>query len=132
MKPFKPNGNPSELAFFYDLLELYRINSNKIKKKILISDEQKIVDFCSDYDGKLNYKNICKLVIVFSNVLKKRMPDHIHSRILLGPHNECVEEYANYSMSLKNPIFGIINLNANNYKFRSLGSNGHIARMQLK
>jgi hypothetical protein len=127
-------GDPSDVAFFFEVMDLYKKNRRKIRKSIYIVDEHQVVLFCSDYQSRLKYENICKLVFIFSNILKSRLPDHIHARMMLGPSNKSVEDYVNYSLTLKPPIFGFININHNSFTSRrfSLWSNGEIRKMMLK
>lgn len=128
-------GDASDVAFFFELLEFYRSNKRKIKKKIYIPDEYAIQSFCADYQDKIKYENVCKLAFIFSKVLKSQLPSHIHARMVLGNKNEHVEEYANYVMDLKPLIFGLFNLNPSLYQNGprySLWSGGEIRKMMLK
>jgi hypothetical protein len=122
----------SEASFLSDLLEFYRSRKKTIDRRLNINrgvgGEARIRDFCFDVHGRLPYENLCKLSLVFANVLGSRLPDHIHARILLGFSNEWVSEYMYYVRGLRPYIFGF-NLNPNNFRMRTLGVDGSMSRM---
>lgn len=134
----KINGNSSDIAFYFDLVEFYNQNRMKLNRKLRIKDESNILDFCSDYyvvgpdSAQLKYENICKLVYVFANVLGRPMPDYINNRLILGQNNEWIKKYIEYIGNLKPYYFGIINTNKNNFKLNYLSTNGHLGRFALK
>jgi len=125
----------SEAAFLLELLEFYRTRKKIIDKRLGLNrgadGEARIRDFCFDIHGRLPYENLCKLSLVFANVLGSRLPDHIHARILLGCSNDWVSEYIHYVHGLHPSIFGF-NANPNNFRMRTLGVDGSLSRMTLK
>jgi hypothetical protein len=142
-------GDPSDIAFYYEIIEVYKSNKRKINKKIFTSSELDLLDFCSDsnkiawgfFQGAnihlkpsrtIKYENVCKLALIFANVLGKQMPSHIHNRMVLGLNNRWVKEYVDYVNKLKPRKFGIFNLNPNNYRLHKLSNDGDLIRMKLK
>ena len=134
-------GDPSDIAFYFELLDFYRANRRKINKKIHITSESDILDFCGDQKNlhwnsssnpfrRIKYENLCKLSLIFSNILGKQMPDHIHNRMILGKTNQWVREYISYINKIK--PYRFFNTNPNFFKLHKLSSDGYLVRMQLK
>jgi hypothetical protein len=125
----------SETAFFMDMLELYRSKKRLIDRKLSLhwtnGGEARIRYFCADIRGSISYANTCKLALVFANVTGSRMPDHIHSRIVLGEANEWASEYVRYASAIKPSILGI-NRNTNNFNRHTIHADGQISRTYRK
>jgi hypothetical protein len=142
----KVQGSESNVAFYYELLEIYRANKRRINKKVFISGESNILDFCSNekniYWGsnslggnlepfrEIKYENLCKLAFIFSNILGRPMPEFIQNRMILGPNNQWVKEYFLYIKKLK--PYRFFNPNPNFFRSHRLSNNGHLIMMQLK
>lgn len=139
-----------DVGFYFDILEIYNKNKKKLSK-LRIKSERDVLDFCISHASSgtgihnsvpghpflpskahLKYENLCKIVYVFLNVLGKPMPDHIHTRMILGSKNEYVEKYVQYHQNLKPFLFGIFNRNKNNFKLHYLSTCGHIGKLMLK
>jgi hypothetical protein len=127
----------SEMSFWFDLLEVYRKNKRVIDRRLYLKDysktpcESRLFDFCVDFSNNLRHENLCHLALVFSNILGRTMPDHIHSRMILGEPNQWVKDYCEYVGNLGPRLFGV-NLNRNNFRLTTLGRNGSIRKMMLK
>lgn len=129
-------GTGQEL--YRDLVEIYKKNKRKFSE--IIKNESELLDFCASscsaqraiWTVELAYEHICKLAYIFSNILGKQMPDHIHARLLLGPNNVWIKKYVEYTKQLKPHLFGIINTNKNNFKLCRLSNNGYIQKYTLK
>ena len=127
----------AEQSFLSDLLDVYRKNKRRINRRLHLGldshrrGEQRILNFCGDVDGNLDYRCLCMLVFVFSNVLGERMPDHIHARMILGEPNRWVGEYVRYASDLK-PRFLFFNPNKNGFYRHTLGHHGNMIGMALK
>lgn len=134
-------GDPSDISFYFELLEFYRSNKRKINKRIHIAKEYDILDFCGDEKNiywntsskpfkRIKYDNLCKLALVFSNILGRPMPDHIHNRLVLGKNNQWIREYISYVKKIK--PYWFFNTNPNFFKLSKLSSDGHLIMMYLK
>jgi hypothetical protein len=131
----KINGETSDIAFYYDLVEFYEQNKKKLNKKLNIKNQSHLLDFCCDLIAKndertvvnINYNYICKLVYIFINVLGSPMPEHIHNRLILSENNEWVKKYIQYIKNMKPHYCGFINTNKNNFKSNYLSTRGNLA-----
>jgi len=128
---FEKKDKPSNYSFFSDLLEFYRKNNKKVKRKISIKSESEIKNFCTDYAGNLNYENICGFAVILSKTLGVQLPDYIHARIILGFSNKWSKEYIEYISNLRPLLFGLFNLNKKNFT-SYLSSNGQLVRWVKK
>lgn len=122
----KPSYSCGESEFYSDLTKFYRQNSKRFQKVLSIRSEFEIMNFCTDYRGHFNYENLCKLALIFSNIVGTQLPDHIHNRIVLGPSNKWAQEYVEYVSSLKPLLFGLFNLNRKKISNTYLSSNGNL------
>lgn len=144
-------GNDDEVAFYNEIVEIYEKYKIKINKALRLKNESELLDFCVSYyqigqvtgharivanntpaNGKIIYENICKLAYIFTNILGRPLPDHIHNRIVLGPNNEWVKKYVEYNKEIKPYLFGLININKNNFKYCYLSTNGFVKNLALK
>ena len=120
--------------FWLDLLAIYDKNRFRIKRALHLKGNgvYRLLNFCKDSDGNLSYENLCCLALVFANVLKSRLPEHIHIRMALGQSNKWVGQYVQYTESLRPNRFWIFNTNHNNFKNRTLGNDGSVRRLASK
>lgn len=125
-------GRAEDIEFFGEIMNFYEQNKRKIKKSIYISRDKDVIDFCIDHSGTIKYDYICKLAFVFADVLGSKLPDHILTRMILGPSNEWVAEYMEHAKNLKPPKWGLFNQNRATFKNRSLSSGGWLAKRTLK
>lgn len=128
----KAEHDPSNYSFYSDLLEFYEENSKKVKKRISIREESEIWNFCIDYKGILKYENLCMFAVILASTLGIQLPDHIHTRLILGPSNKWSKEYVEYVSNLKPLLFGIFNPNRKNLMHSHLSSNGNLRKKVLK
>lgn len=119
---FFETSRESDSAFYDELIDFYRQNSNRLQKTI--RDERQIMIFCTNYRGILDYENLCRFALILSNAVGARLPDSIHNRMVLGPSNKWVQEYIEYTSNLKPLLFGLFNLNRKKISDHYLSSNG--------
>lgn len=125
-----------EMEFLHELIGVYESNRSLIDRELgmkcgqegILEGEERILDFCHGITGDFSYENICKLALVFANILGERMPDHIHARMILGTPNASVAQYAKYTDSLKPRMFGLFRMNPNHFKKQTLGKNGEMIK----
>lgn len=130
-----------DVEFFRELMEFYALHKRKIKKALRIKNDDQLVDFCTDFtkttslDEKRFIKNeyVCKLALIFSNIVGERLPDHLHARMILHFSGHACKEYVTYVNKLKpRTFFGFVNPNPNNFKKHALSVNGMLSRLASK
>lgn len=130
-----------DVEFFNEIFDFYRANKRKLKKVLRIKSDDEIVDFCADFNQMTSWREqrfikheyVCKLALILANALGKRLPDHLHARMVLGLSSGVCVEYVKYIQNLKpNKFFGLINPNKNRFKMYSLSVNGMLLKKVSK
>lgn len=120
--------------FWLELMCFYKSNKAKINKELCLrsNTNEVMLDFCINPNGELSRSNLCKLALIFSNVLGRRLPDNLHARMILGDSNEAVKEYVYYISKLKPNVMGLFNFNRNNFRSQTLGFCGSTKKLSLR
>ena len=126
-------NSSKETQLWLDLVDYYLLNKRKIDSILLTKNEKCLFNFCFGINSnELEYKYLCKLVLIFANVLKRKMPEPIHNRMILDTQNEFTKKYVEYVKNLKKNKFLIFNQNKNNYSMNKLGKSGDLHKLMYK
>jgi hypothetical protein len=128
-----------DVEFFKEVFDFYGLNKRRIKKALRISNDEELVDFCADLGWSffrskhIRHEYVCKLALIFSNILGQRLPDHIHARMVLDTSNKSCKEYVDYVQGLKpTTMLGFKNPNPNHFRMHTLSVNGTLSKLAWK
>ena len=128
-----------DVEFFKEVFDFYRLHKRKIRKALRINNDEVLVDFCAELgwsffkSKRIKHEYVCKLVLIFSNVLGQRLPDHIHARMVLDAPNRWCKEYIDYVRALKpTTMLGFRNPNPNQFRMHTLSANGNLSKLTWK
>lgn len=132
------DGNPSDIAFYFDLVEFYHKNKKLLDRKLKTRKESDLLDFCCMGHSLFNNttyshlvtENIYKLAYVFSSTIGKQLPQHIHNRIVLGHNNFWAKKYVDYVKDLK--PYWLFNNNKNEFNKHRLSTSGSLTKLMMK
>jgi len=107
-------------------------------KLSVVPCHEELVDFCAElgwsfFKSKyIKHEYVCKLALIFSNVLGMRLPDHLHARMVFGFSDSC-KQYIEYVEGLRpKTLFGMVNPNPNHFRMRRLSANGTLSKLVSK
>lgn len=129
-----------DVDFFRELMQFYSLHKRRLKKALRIKSDNELVDFCADFRNiaswneprLVRHEYVCKLALIFSNVLGMRLPDHLHARMIFGFSDSC-KEYIEYVERLKpKTLFGLMNPNPNHYRRHVLSVSGMLSKLVSK
>lgn len=130
-----------DVEFFRELVDFYHLHKRRIRKSLRIRNDSELADFCADFrqmtswnDARfIKHEYVCKLALIFSNILGRRLPDHLHARMIFGFSNDSCVEYCEYVEGLKpHSLFGLVNPNPNKFRMHSLSVNGMLSKLTSK
>lgn len=133
-----------DVGFFQELIDFYKLHKRKIKRALCIRDDDELVDFCTDFRPRwklpvevdsriIKHEHVCKLAVIFSNVLGEKLPDHLHARMIFEISSEACKEYAEHVGRLRpKTFFGFFNPNPNKYRRHALSVNGMLSKLVSK
>ena len=129
-----------DVDFFHELMQFYSLHKRRLKKALRIKSDNELVDFCADFRNiaswneprLVRHEYVCKLALIFSNVLGMRLPDHLHARMIFGFSDSC-KEYIRYVEGLRpRTFFGLVNPNPNHFRMYRLSVNGMLSKLASK
>lgn len=132
-----------DVDFFRELMQFYSLHKRKLKKALLMKGDNQLVDFCSDFSDFrhmtsrneprfIKHEYVCKLALIFSNVLGTRLPDHLHARMVFGFSDSC-KQYIEYVEGLRpRTLFGMVNPNPNHFRMHRLSVSGTLSKLVSK